>query len=57
MFVQPAPGRLVRDPVSKRELPKAGGEVPETSYWLRRLACGDVLEVVQIPIPDSKGEG
>jgi hypothetical protein len=61
MFVKPAPGLLVRDPVTKRHLPESGKEVPENSYWVRRLAAGDVvlsavdvLEVSQIP--DSKGK-
>lgn len=56
MFVKPAPGRNVRDPVSKQHLPEAGREVPETTYWLRRLACGDVVLVQVVQIPDSKEE-
>ena len=60
MFVKPAPGRLVRDPVSKRPLPAEGAEVPENTYWIRRLACGDVIScdvparvVSPQQIPDS----
>jgi len=33
----------VRDPVTKRSLPKTGAEVPETPYWHRRLRDGDVV--------------
>ena len=44
MFVKPAPGRLVRDPHTKRPLPAEGCEVPETSYWLRRLRSDDILK-------------
>ncbi|AGC43258.1 hypothetical protein MYSTI_01927 [Myxococcus stipitatus DSM 14675] len=43
MFVKPKPGALVRDPVTRQPLPVEGREVPENSFWLRRLAVGDVL--------------
>jgi hypothetical protein len=43
VYVKPAPGLLVRDDVSKVRLPAEGREVPETSYWVRRLRCGDVV--------------
>jgi hypothetical protein len=64
VFVKPAPGLKVRDPISKLHLAESGQEVPESSYWLRRLADGDVLlidapskTVVQKnPIPDSNGK-
>lgn len=60
MRVKPAsPGLLVRDPVSKRALPEEGREVPESSYWMRRLRAGDVVRVVVVvdQIPDSSTEG
>lgn len=53
MFVKPAPGLLVRDPVSLRFLPPEGKEVKPSTYWVRRVACGDVLVVSQSLIPDS----
>ncbi len=56
MFVKPAPGLKVRDPISKRHLPASGQEVPMSAYWLRRLAEGDVLDVSQIPDSDSVSE-
>lgn len=40
--VKPAPGLVVRDPVTRQALPPEGGEVPDTTYWRRRLADGDV---------------
>lgn len=51
MFVIPAPdssgaagARLcVIDPATGKPLPVAGGDVPTTPYWRRRLKCGDVL--------------
>ncbi len=54
MRVKPGrPGLRVLDPVSKRPLHADGREVPESGYWMRRLACGDVVLVEQEPIPDS----
>lgn len=42
MRVRPAPGRLVRDPHTNRELALDGARVPATSFWIRRLLSGDV---------------
>lgn len=64
MFVKPKPGVLVRDPKTKAPLQTGGREVPETSFWLRRLACGDVTLASEsrfdVQIPDThshQGEG
>lgn len=44
MFVKPAPGLKVRDPVKKDLLPDDGREVPDVDlYWQRRLNDGDVV--------------
>lgn len=44
MFIKPAPGLVVRDPVSRLPLPESGREVPDTdTYWYRRIADGDVV--------------
>lgn len=43
MFVKPAPGIRVRDPLSRLHLPEEGKEVPEDSFWTRRLRSGDVV--------------
>lgn len=52
MTVKPArEGELVRDPHTKRALPAAGGTVPDTSFWRRRLAAGDVVLVNAAPAP------
>lgn len=46
MIVKPAnPGAVIRDPRTKRQLPAAGGRVPDSSYWRRRLRSGDVVPV------------
>ena len=42
MTIYPVPGRLVRDPETGREVTEAT-TVPESdSFWLRRIADGDV---------------
>lgn len=46
MFVTPAPGLMVLDPASRQPLPADGAHVPRTTYWLRRLREGDVIEQV-----------
>lgn len=56
MRVKPAPGLKVRYPypAQKRVLPAEGADVPEESYWLRRLQAGDVVRVEQIPDSDTE---
>lgn len=45
--VKPAEGRQVRDPGDRnRLLPSEGKRVTRTAYWLRRLAQGDVVEIL-----------
>lgn len=53
MFVKPTEGLKVRDPETMRHIPESGKEVPESAYWIRRIACGDVLVVEAEVIPDS----
>jgi hypothetical protein len=47
MFVKPRAGLQIRDPFRGTFLPASGAEVPETSFWLRRIAGGDVVLVDQ----------
>lgn len=54
MIVQPAPGRLVRDPITKQHLPAEGAPVPATPYWLRRLRAGDVVEIQPTAAPAAE---
>ncbi|TPG62555.1 DUF2635 domain-containing protein [Ewingella americana] len=44
MFVKPTTGRTVRDPVKGTLLPEEGAEVPESTFWNRRLRDGDVVK-------------
>lgn len=51
MRVKPAvAGAVIRDPQSKQPLPAEGGEVPDSSFWIRRLRAGDVVIVAE-PAP------
>jgi hypothetical protein len=43
MFVRPAPGLSIRDPDLMDLLPEEGREVPDSTYWIRRLRDGDVV--------------
>lgn len=43
MYVQPAPGLVIRDPDLLDFLPAEGRDVPETDYWSRRVRDGDVV--------------
>jgi len=45
MHVKPIAGRQVPDPEKGGILPSDGRVVELTSYWLRRLRDGDVVEV------------
>lgn len=44
MFIKPKEGLQIRDPEMKDFLPVDGREVSKTSYWVRRLRDGDVIE-------------
>jgi hypothetical protein len=43
MFVKPAPGLIVRDPLHMTPLPAEGRNVPDITYWHRLLGHGDVV--------------
>lgn len=47
MYVKPAiKGAVVRDPANpKIPLPAEGRQVPDTTYWHRRVIQGDVIEI------------
>lgn len=48
MFIKPArPGLIVRDPVTREALPTEGREVPRSSFWIRRLTAGDVVDAAK----------
>lgn len=43
MFVKPAKGVKVRDPVSLLHIPESGAEYPVSSWLLRKLKSGDMV--------------
>ncbi len=45
MFVIPAPGRRVKDPITFKVLPAEGDDKPRNSYWTRRVVAGDCSEI------------
>lgn len=55
MQVKPVSGRQVPDPEKGGFLPPEGRAVTATIYWLRRLADGDVVEVVSKQPAKTKG--
>ncbi len=60
MLIKPKRGRSVPDPVRGDLLPEDGRNVDESSYWLRRLAAGDVEKVsteVKKAVADTKKKG
>jgi hypothetical protein len=53
----PAPGRKVRNPVTRRHIPEEGIEVSESDiFWCRRLIAGDVV-LVELAEPAEKNDG
>ena len=45
MFLKPAKeGLIVRHPKTKRPLNQGGEEVTKSTYWLRRIKDGSVIE-------------
>ncbi|EKO9886184.1 DUF2635 domain-containing protein [Escherichia coli] len=43
--IKPAAGKAIRDPLTMKLLTPEGEEKPRNSFWIRRLAAGDVVEV------------
>ncbi|MBU1610334.1 MAG: DUF2635 domain-containing protein [Proteobacteria bacterium] len=43
-YVKPTEGRRVLNPATRQPLPAEGASVEKSSYWLRRIAAGEVVE-------------
>ena len=57
MFVKPKkPKAIIRDPLSRVQLPPEGRRVPDSSYWVRRLNHGDVVLTTAADIAKGKAE-
>lgn len=55
MRVKPAdPDVVIRDPHTKRALPAEGGDVPDSSFWNRRLRSGEVVRIDDDATPDDE---
>jgi Protein of unknown function (DUF2635) len=48
------PDAVIRDPVTQRQLPAEGGEVPDTSFWRRRLLAGEIELVDEQQAPTGR---
>lgn len=55
IFIKPAEGRQVRDPITKEPLAAEGDSKPRNSYWLRRVKEGDV--VISSPVKKKAEKG
>jgi len=44
LYLKPARGRVVRDPLTGKPLPPHGGRRPYSVFWMRRIRDGDVIE-------------
>jgi hypothetical protein len=51
LYLKPAPGRRVLDPVTHEPLAPEGEVKPRTGFWLRRLKDGDVEDLAAPPQP------
>ena len=56
MRVKPQEGKIVRNPLDGSRIPSGGRNVPNNSFWRRRLAAGDVVpaeapQPVQVKAP------
>jgi len=54
VFLKPASGKTVRDPVTGTPLPKDGASVTISTYWRRRIKDGSVTK--SKPAPEKKTE-
>lgn len=56
MYVQPAPGLVIRDPDLLDFLPPEGREVPDSDYWNRRVIDRDVALATPPKQPDRSAK-
>ncbi|KAB7624322.1 DUF2635 domain-containing protein [Alkalilimnicola sp. S0819] len=56
LHIKPAPGRQVRDPITAQPLAAKGEHKPASSYWLRRLRDGDVIDLTAPKKPKQAKE-
>ncbi|MCY0854338.1 DUF2635 domain-containing protein [Cupriavidus sp. D39] len=57
MFVKPAPGIRLRDPVTKQFIADEGQEVDDFDlFWIRRINDGDAIKV-DAPVAAKPAKG
>lgn len=56
MRVKPKKGIVVRNPLNGLQVPDEGMNVPNNSYWRRRIAEGSIEIVKEIPVQKVKSE-
>lgn len=54
MHVTPTSGLSVPDPARGDVLPETGRNVEKSSYWLRRISAGDVVETAKLADQQAK---
>lgn len=54
--VMPKEGLKVPYPRERRFLPEKGAEVPASSYWIKRLQEGDIIEMKDEVKKESKSK-
>lgn len=55
LYLKPAPGLVIKKPDGSK-LAADGEKVPRTSFWLKRLADGDVLPVEEEQADQDDGD-
>jgi len=56
IHVKPAKGLLIRCEKTKHPLPPEGKSVEQSTYWVRRIQCGDVELVGNAETEKAKGD-
>ncbi len=52
--IYPKPGKMVIDPETKREIPQDGKIVVWSSFWIKRMADGDITLDPIKPVESSE---
>lgn len=57
MKIYPVEGRLIRDPVTGREVIGETNIPDNDTFWIRRLASGDVTDVAPESVKTTRTKG
>jgi hypothetical protein len=53
-ILKPAPGLLIPNPETARDLDAAGESVTDSPYWRRLIRAGEVVEVETVDPPPAR---